>query len=41
MKPALVIRAVVVPVGLGLALARGAWAQTPWTAPESRPARQG
>lgn len=36
----LVCRAVVVGVGLGLALAGGAWAQAPWTAPESEKSKK-
>jgi mono/diheme cytochrome c family protein len=36
----LVCRAVVVGIGLGLALAGGAWAQTPWTAPESEKSKK-
>ena len=33
-------RAVVVGVGLGLALSGGAWAQTPWTAPEAEKSKK-
>jgi mono/diheme cytochrome c family protein len=38
--PSLVSRAVVVAIGLGLALGGGAWAQTPWTAPASEKAKK-
>jgi mono/diheme cytochrome c family protein len=40
MMRSLVCRAVVVGIGLGLALAGGAWAQTPWTAPESEKSKK-
>jgi mono/diheme cytochrome c family protein len=36
----LVCRAAAVVVGLGLALAGAAWAQTPWTAPESEKSKK-
>jgi mono/diheme cytochrome c family protein len=38
--PTLVRRTIVAVVGLGLALGGAAWAQTPWTAPESEKSRK-
>src|SRR5580765_8074331 len=38
--PTLASRTIVVVVGLGLALGGAAWAQTPWTAPDSEKSRK-